>query len=137
MEYRPRSETSAREICVGKSSNGKVFCQNVSDFPCPYHPTNAPYTHLYPATYLTTRASGENLRAFKQSEFFSHVEQLWTEKVFQIVLFYFSNVRTRCLVFRRKNVSGCLSVTLHWHITDCHKLRRIVDVDVDRFSSQA
>jgi hypothetical protein len=96
------------------------------------------HTHLHPVTYLTTRSSGENLRAFKQSEFFSDFEQRWTkEKVFRIVLFYFSNVRTLCLVFRRKYVSGCLSVTLHWHITGCHKLRRIVDVAVDRFSSQA
>jgi hypothetical protein len=96
------------------------------------------HTHLYPVTYLTARASGGNLRAFKQSEFFSDVEQRWTkEKVFHIVLFYFSNVRTLYLVFRRKYMSGCLSVSLHWHITDCHKLRRIVDVAVDRFSSQA
>ena len=72
------------------------------------------HTHLYPVAYLTTRASGENLRALKQSEFFSDVEQRWTkEKVFHIVLFYFSNVRALCLVFRRKYVSGCRSVTLH------------------------
>jgi hypothetical protein len=96
------------------------------------------HTHLYPVTYLTTRASGKTLRAFKQSEFFSDVEQRWTkEKVCRIVLFYFSNVRTLRLVFRRKYTSGCLSVTLHWHITDCLKLRRIVNVAVDRFSSQA
>jgi len=53
------------------------------------------HTHLYPVTYLTARASGGNLRAFKQSEFFSDVEQRWTkEKGFHIVLFYFSDVRT-------------------------------------------
>ena len=51
-------------------------------FPLMFH------THLYPVTYLTARASGENLRAFKQSEFFSDVEQRWTkEKVFHIVFF--------------------------------------------------
>jgi len=106
--------------------------------PLMLHTHTHTHTHLYPATYLTTRASGENLRAFKQSEFFSDIEQRWTkEKVFHIVLFYFSNVRTLCLVFRSQYVSGCLSVTLHWHITDCHKLRRIVDMAVDRFSSKA
>ena len=136
VEYQTRSHTSACEICAGKSSTGTVFCQSASDFPCPYHPTNAPHTSL--SCYLSYHKGERGKPKSLQSEFFSAVEQRWTkEKVFHIVLFYFSNVRTLCLLFRRKYVSGCLSVTLHWDITDCHKLRRIVNVAVDRFSSQA
>jgi len=106
VEYRTRSQTSAREICGGKSYTGTVLCQNASDFPRPYHPTNAPHTSL--SCYLSYHNGerGKTLIAFKQSEFFSDVEQRWTkEKVLHVALFYFSNIRTRCLVFRRKYVS--------------------------------
>lgn len=142
VEYRTRSQTSAREICGGKSSTGTVFCQNASDFPCPYHPTNAPYfptnvPHTSLSCYLSYRKGERGKPKSLQTKRILFRCRAALDKRKSISHCFFSNVRTFCLVFRSKYVSVCVSVTPHWRITDCHKLRRIVDVAVDRFSSQA